>query len=306
MPMYPDPSPPGGAPTIGYGLDAAKPPAAGEPDGSGWISTDTNITYQVQGGVWVPVLSPSYTNPLPMTATLGGLLAGTTFLNRTIASILNDLLYPYLLPAFTALSLDTGSVLEVGTTIVGAHNFAFTWTNPTNVLPPPAPDGFYIRDMTGGVDLEVAQPLASPIAHIFAPLVYHVDGVNTFRIQGNNTLHAAFNTLFTVHWHWRYFAGPSALVGPLTEAQIEALATTSLSDTFARTYSFPAGATYKYICYPAVWGMATSFIDVATGFAVDMQAPYVVAVTNVNGDTTNYNVHRTTFVLGGAIDIAVS
>ena len=306
MSVEPDPSGGGGGPSIGYGLDAGKPPAGAVLDGSGYIATDTNITYQAQGGVWQPILSPSYTNAVPMPATVGGLLVGTTFLNQTLEDILNALLYPYQAPAFTAFSCDCGNVVEVGTNIGGARIFAFTWTNPANVNAPPAPNGFYLRDMTAGADLEVAQPLASPINHVLAATVYHAIGANTYRIQGTNSLGAAFNMLFTVRWWWRYFAGPSALVGPLTEAQIEALTTTSLSDTFVRTYSFVAGATYKYICYPAVWGTATTFKDSATMLNVMMEPLYVVAVTNVNGDTTNYNVHRTTNVIGAAIDIIVT
>jgi hypothetical protein len=112
--------------------------------------------------------------------------------------------------------------------------------------------------------------------------------------------------LFTVNWWWRYYSGPQAAAGPLNQAQIKALATTNISNTFVRTYSFAAGATYKYICYPSVWGMATAFKDSLTLLDVPMEAVYVVNVTNALGDATNYNVHRTTNVIGAAIDIIVT
>jgi hypothetical protein len=239
---------------------------------------------------------------------VGGIAAGTTFTNRTPKSIFDALFYPYLVPAFTAFSCDCGNVVEVGTDIAGARVFAFTWTNPTNVRAPPAPNGFYLRDLTLGADLEVAQPLASPINHVLgAPsvTVYHNENTNTYRIQGTNTLGAVFNTTFTVHWHWRYFAGNDVNV-VLTEAQIEALATNSLGDTGFRTYAFPAAATYKYVCYPVVWPAATTFTDAGTMLNVPFNTLANVNVTNGLGDTTAYRVYRSTNIIGGAINIIVA
>lgn len=310
MPITPDPT--GGGGGVGgtmYGLDAARPLPGTVADGLVYIAIDTNIAYQAQGGLWNTIEAPSYTNPAPTTATVGGIPSGTTFLDKTPAQMFTALLYPFLSPAFTAFSVDCGNVVEVGTDIAGARVFAFTWTNHANVNPPPAPNGFYLRDMTAGVNLEVAQPLASPINHVLgAPsvTVYHAIATNTYRIQGTDAMAAVFNTTFTVNWWWRYYSGPSPLSGPLNQAQIKALATSNISNTFVRTYSFAAGATYKYICYPSVWGMATIFKDALTMLDVPMEAVYVVNVTNTLGDATNYNVHRTTNIIGAAIDIIVS
>jgi hypothetical protein len=271
--------------------------------------TDALMVLNAAKTAWNAAGGGTYTNATPMPVNVGGWLAGSTFLNKTLKEMLDGLLYPYQFPAFTAFSCDCGNVVEVGTDIAGARVFAFLWNNPANVLPPPAPNGFYLRDMTLGADLEVAQPLASPINHVLgAPstTVYHAIATNTYRIQGTNTLAAVFNRLFTVNWWWRYYVGPSALAGPLNQAQIKALITTGIDNTFVDTYSFAAGATYKYICYPSVWGMATSFKDSATLLNVPMEAVYVVNVTNLLGDATNYNVHRTTNIIGAAIDIIVA
>jgi hypothetical protein len=91
----------------------------------------------------------------------------------------------------------------------------------------------------------------------------------------------------------------------LVETDIESLRVGNLSSTFVGTYSFVAGG-YKYISYPSSFGTATSFKDVDTNFNVAMEAPYIISVTNTFGQTTNYNVHRTTNILGGAITIQVS
>ncbi len=301
MSVEPDPGTGGGGASIGYGLDAAKPPVAA--DGSGWVSTDTFITYQMQAGIWQPVLSPSYTNAAPMTATVGGLVVGTTFLNQTLQQILNALLYPYLSPAFTAFGLTGISTREVGQAIAGAQNFAFVDTNPANIVA----NSLAVRDVTGAVDLEVAQPNVSPIAHNFgAGMVYHIPATNVFQIRGVDTHAVTFTRNASVVWLWRSYWGPSANAGPLIEAQIEGLANSGLITGFAGTYSFAAGATYKYFAWPTTYGVPASFKDAATLLNVPMEAVYVVNLTNAFGDAQNYNVYRTTNIIGAAIDIIVA
>jgi hypothetical protein len=89
-------------------------------------------------------------------------------------------------------------------------------------------------------------------------------------------------------------------------ADITGLASSGLRTGYAGTYSF-AGGGYKYICYPSAWGTATTFKDTSTGLDVAMEVPYVVLnVVTGFGVLVNYRVHRTTNILGAAIDIIVS
>ena len=102
------------------------------------------------------------------------------------------------------------------------------------------------------------------------------------------------------------FSGNSSLVGPLTAAQIQAL-TGSLQTASAATYAYGAASgTYKYICCPASFAALTTFKDLSTNLDVPFQASYSVSVTNSFGQTTNYNVYRTTNQLGAAINIVAS
>lgn len=247
----------------------------------------------------------TYTNATPMPVDVGGWAAGSTFVALTMQQMWDGLLYPYQYPAFTSFVLTGFALLEVGDTIAGAQNFAYTRTTPANI----APNTMCVRDVTGAVDLVLNQPDVSPIPYNFgAGMVYHVPATNVFQIRGTNT-HVP-PTLFTrnhsVEWRWRSFWGPSALVGPLVEAQIEALANSGLLAGFAGTYSFAAGAAYKYFAWPTTYGIPASFKDAATGFNVPMEASYVVNLTNAFGDAQNYNVFRTTNIIGGAIDIIVA
>lgn len=262
MSVYPDPGAGGGGGSI-YGLDGAMPLVA--PDGTIYVSTDTDVTYQMRALVWTR--------------------------------------FPYLAPAFTSFSLQGFATLEVGDLIAGAQNFIFTDINNANIVP----NSLAVRDVTGAVDLEVGQPDASPIAHNFgAGMIYHVPATNVFQIRGTNTLLVLFTRNTSVDWRWRSYWGPSANAGPLIEAQIEALASSGLIAGFAGTYSFAAGATYKYFAWPTTYGIPTSFKDAATGFNVPMEASYVVNLTNAFGDAQNYNVFRTTNIIGAAIDIIVA
>lgn len=258
------------------------------------------------GAAWL-VIGPAgaailYTNLTPMPVDVGGWPAGSVFLNNTMQQMWDGLLYPYQYPAFTAFALAGFALLEVGDVIAGAQNFTFTDINNANIVP----NSLAVRDVTGAVDLEVGQPDVSPIAHNFgAGMVYHAPATNVFQIRGTNTLLGIFSRNYSVSWRWRSYWGPSVNAGPLIEAQIEALASSGLIAGFAGTYSFAAGG-YKYFAWPTIYGVPASFKDSATMLDVPMEAPYVVNLTNGFGDAQNYNVFRTTNILGAAIDIVVA
>jgi hypothetical protein len=242
----------------------------------------------------------SYTNATPMPEDVGGWEAGSTFLSVPFEDLITGLLYPYQYPAFSAFSYSgITNPLEVGagTTV----NPTFTWTtlNPTNVSP-------------NTIDIiSAGTPVVTGLADdgsqtVTLPAVVKTSATtHTFSIEGTDTHSSVFSRNLVINWYWKRYSGTSALVGPLTESQIEALTTSALASGFAGTYSFSSG-NYKYICYAAVLGTATSFVDVATGFAVAMEPVYTVSVTNAFGQTTNYNVHRTTNTIASAINIAVS
>ena len=75
-----------------------------------------------------------YTNATPTTATVGGVPAGTTFLDQTCTEVFDMLFYPYIYPYFSAFSFTGISVLEVGDSIDSAVQ-PITWTTaiPANV-----------------------------------------------------------------------------------------------------------------------------------------------------------------------------
>ena len=213
----------------------------------------------------------------------------------------------YVPPPFSAFGISGQTTpLEVGDAIATARTFTWTTTSPSNV----EANSVALQDVTGGM-VPIASGLADDsseaTAYPAAPIQKTAAAVHTFRIRASSSRGISFTRDYTVSWYWRRFSGASALVGPLSEAQVEALTTSSLASGFAGTYVLGAN-NYKYICYAAALGTATSFVDAGTGFAVAMEAPYTVSVTNAFGPatTTNYNVHRTTNTIVSAINIVVS
>jgi len=246
----------------------------------------------------------TYTNATPTPETIGGIDSGSTFSNRTMQQMWDDLLYPYQAPAFTAFSISGQTdVLEVGDAIPAVSTFVWATSNPANIVA----NSILIRDVTGSTVL--ASGLAddgSEVVNMGAPVTKATEASNVFRIEGQNTQLATFTRDKTYNWRWRVYWGPDATT-PLVEADIEALANSSLYSGFSRTYSFGTSpGEYKYLSYPAVMGTAVTFRDADTGFTVPFESPYLVSVTNAFGTTTDYRVHRSTNMLGGAINIEVS
>lgn len=246
----------------------------------------------------------TYTNATPVPTTLGGIAAGTTFLNVPLTQMFTDLLYPYQLPAFTAFAISGQSTtLEVGDSITaGTKTFTWTTSNSTNV----SGSSIRIFDWTNDTTTPIASNLANDgTENVSISSVTKTTATShVYRISGSNTQDDGFSRDFTVNWRWRMYWGTSANTS-LTESQIEGLISSSLATNSTGTFAFAAG-NYKYIAYPTAFGLKTSFKDPSTGFDVDMQAATTVSVTNSYGVTTDYYVHRTTNTLGGSISITVA
>lgn len=211
----------------------------------------------------------------------------------------------YVAPTFSAFAIAAQTTpLEVGDAIATARTFTWTTTSPSNV----EANTVGLIDVTGGnivIDGGLADDGSEVTSYPAAPIQKTSATSHVFRVGASTTRGGVFSRDYTVSWYWRRFSGTSALVGPLSEAQVEALTTSALAASFSGTYALGAND-YKYICYAAALGTATSFVDAATGFAVAMEAPYTVSLTNAFGQTTNYNVHRTTNTIASAINIVVS
>ena len=238
-----------------------------------------------------------YVNANPTPATIGGIPAGTTFPapGKTLQQMFDFLLYPV---SFTAFALNVGPTVEVGYSFNG--NKSFSWTISGSAVA-------NTLDILQGVTLiETNIGLASPKVHNFVvPVTYVVPTTVVYTVRADTTNYT-FSKTYNLSWLWRGYVGTSANAGPLNEAQIEALTDyAGLEAGFTGTYATSAG-NYKYFAWPTTFGSPASFKDAATNLDIAMEASYVVNITNVQGVAQDYNVFRTTNILGAAINVVVA
>lgn len=242
----------------------------------------------------------TYTNVTPVPTTIGGISSGTTFANKTMQEMWDSLLYPYQTPAFSSFGFDQSSPIEVGTTLSGNKTFTWATSNSGNITA----DSITIRDQTDSSDLAIGLSNDGTETLDIGSVQKTSATSHTWRISAVNTKSATFTRDVSIAWQWRRYFGESA-EGTLDETMVKALRVSGLTSGFAGDYSFNAGG-YKYVAYAAVLGTATTFKDKGTNLDIPFEAPETVSVTNAQGQTTNYRVHRSTNIMGGAVTIAVS
>lgn len=252
--------------------------------------------------------SGTFTNASPTPATIGGIPAGSTFLNQTLQQMFDALLYPFQNPAFTSFTSPLFTTYEVGEELpVGLATINYAISNFSNVN---ASSGVQSTNISGAT-FPVVNPLTLVASgsfqiNIAAATTLTSPGSRTISLSGTNVQSGNFSASGTLNWRFRVFSGNS-LLSVLTENDVEGLSDSLLSSTSARTYTFGAAPlNYKWICYPTTMTTLTSFIDTATNFVVPFDPPIVVSVTNPYGVVQNYNCHRSTNQLGGAISVAAS
>ena len=245
-------------------------------------------------------VAETYTNITPVPTTIGGISSGTTFDSKTMTEMWNSLLYPYQSPTFSNFSFGQSSPIEVGTTLTGNKTFTWATTNSSNI----SSNSISILDVTGSSTL--ASGLANDGSEVLSVGTVQKTSATShaWRISAVNTNSVTFTRDVSIAWQWRRFYGESTTT-PLIESEIEALRVSGLATGFSGTYSFVGGG-YKYLCYPTSFGTATTFKDQSTNLDVPFETPYIVNITNVNGIATDYRVHRSTNILGAAINIVVS
>ena len=270
-----------------------------------FYATDTAKLYYWTGSTWTEITtsgSTTYTTTEPTTEAVGGIAAGTEYVAATMQTVLDDLLHKYQVPAFSSFAMTGVTDVEVGTDVSGAKTFTWGTTNSGNVTT----NSISITDVTGGSTvIESSLPNTGSKAHTFSVAFTRDDaGAYRFTISATNTELTTFTRNLDINFYWKVYYGESASTS-LDEAAIEALRVGGLQAAFAATYVF-AAANYKYLCYPAVMGAATSFKDSETGLDVPFEAAATVSVTNAQGVATDYYVYRSTNILGAAIDIIVA
>jgi hypothetical protein len=279
-----------------------------------WNSTDSDwaLFQTTSGGTGSGV---TYTNPNATPTTIGGISAGSTFSNKTMQEMWDLLLYPYQSPSFTLFSLQgIGSPLEIGADITTNQTFTWGTSNPGNVSANTISINGYNLTTLNGLDNDGSE--AVTFTGVVTRGASDGPGIRQWNISAVNTNGVSFGATLNLRWDYRMYVGTSPNT-TLTENEIEALTTfNSVKNGFAGTYALPAGD-YKYFCFADFYNTPNSFKDASNGINIALNDTYpntdgqlnkydLVSVTNSEGETTNYRVYRSKFVLAGAISIVIS
>lgn len=128
----------------------------------------------------------------------------------------------------------------------------------------------------------------------------------TFSVKLKSNTNEVITVSSSLTWQWRVYWGADVNTS-LTEAQVEALTSSSLKSGRTGTYTITAtGGKYLYVCYPASFGAASQFT--VNGFVTTFQlVTSTLSVTNAYGATTDYRVYRSEDLQNGSgIPVVVS
>lgn len=257
----------------------------------------------------------TYTNPLAVPVTIGGVEAGTVFNNTPYSAVFDDLFYPYLSPIFNSFYINGQSnTIEVGTTIAsGSKTFNWNTTNSSYVQA----NSVLIRNITGGV-FNLATGLANDGTEVIAipsSIQKTVPATHRWQVRAVRANNTVFARNFDVRWWWRVYYGTSSAT-TLTADGITGLTSSKLDTTIVNdNWNYGAGD-YKYLCIPSTFlepslfkdnntNLSVAMADTAEGFSsgTGTYKYQLVSVTNINGIAQNYKVFRTRNMLGGSINI---
>lgn len=245
--------------------------------------------------------SELYTNPNPTPVLLGGIPAGSTFLNVTQNMMWSMFLYGTKLPVFNSFVI-TGlkSVYEVGEKIVaGNYNAIWTMSDP-DMLQDKSIEIDYTNDslvLASGLDNIGSQVITLPeIAFSY------VDSA-IFKIKAVSTSLQNVNKLLIINYMYKIYYGESPL-DVLTTQALKGLRASKLDENVDGIYLTEAG-NYKYICYPKILGLRDDFIDESTDLEVVMAEPQLLKITNDFGLEIDYYCYRTFNKLGASLNIIV-
>lgn len=182
--------------------------------------------------------------------------------------------------------------IEVGATLASV---AFSWGITNYEYATSAK----IRDISANVDIETLT--AGTGTHTeTVDLVNTVPTTQNYRLDvvvGGKIISSAVRS---VNWYWATYHGNGG--DSIDEAGVKALTKTLKSGTTGN-FSIADAMGYKWIIVEKNLSQPTSFKDSATGFAVAMQSPIEITITNDQGITEVMFAYRTTNSFGGAITI---
>lgn len=260
------------------------------------------------------------------TATVGGLTSGTTGLvGQNAIQILEKMVYPYVAPAFSGLSV-TGlnNPYEIGQSFAASGTATWTagqptanWINNTGYISFTQPNGT-ATDLAGPFNpTSQSQAITFPV---FSAPTSPVSGNSvTISVRGQHNAANPTNasTSITRQWWSRLYFGKSSSAN-LTSPTFD-ISTGTGSGGFLQTtngqgpsnYSMEcgAGAGYFYLFIHNAYTLSTAgpFFGLKFGANALAQDPITtVSITNAQGLTATYRRYKSTNILNDAITVVAN
>jgi hypothetical protein len=240
----------------------------------------------------------------------------------SIHMALDKILYPFVNPSFTSLSIQgVSSILELGdcisTSSGGVNTFQWGMSTINNISDT---DGYTITDLTASTTLDTnILPKTTTTKAINIPygICKTTNGAtHSFRIQGKNTQNQFFSINVTYTWRPRIFWGtnPNAIV--LSDNEINGLSAsntggTKLATSLAQTFLMDGNGEYIWIVIPQSFGLAinpngTQSKFIVGGLANSSWEVFSTTFTNTFGHSELYYLYRSsTIQFGIGIDIKI-
>lgn len=241
-----------------------------------WKTEDLGASFSATGSQFL------YTNPSPSTVTVGGIVAGTTFSNRTLQQMFDDMFYPYTSPSCAISASNPGR--EFGSS--NATTLTWSVTKAKLSITSIIVDGLTVvptgNSQTGSKSGTVVQNVNTTFTMSVA------DGTST--ILGSTTV-SWFNA---VYWgKTPTFAAPSMTIVGTQPSWADGAGVGSgkaLASSRSGNYSGINGAgQYLVFAWPTSFGTPTFTINGLPNTAfTKLGSP--VSFTNMFGYTTNYDI----------------
>lgn len=193
-----------------------------------------------------------YTSNSPATCTVGGITAGTVLTGQTIEYLMQEILAPYIEPAFSSFAVNISSISEVGTAISGTKSFTWATSTCDNV----ATNSIGICNLTSGTTL--ATGLANDYAESLSigTLNNTFPDTWTWQITGCSTQDTAFSrnvskcSVYPVYYGKLTSGGRPAVTNSLVTTGCIAKPAVNSTSTVTVTFSSTASE-YTWLAIPS-------------------------------------------------------
>lgn len=233
----------------------------------------------------------TYTNAEPMVIEVGGLKPGTTFANKNVTDVINDLLYPYVAPVINSLSVTSdksGTLLENGE-VVTATKLTANVTKKSQAI---TKVEFFHGDtslaaVTDAVDKggSIVTPDGTTI-----PPIDKTTTVKKFTVKVTDATGTVSKDSSAYTFIYPYYFGKVADGVTPDEAAIKAL-TKSVESKGNKTKAYTLVNEKVVVAYPKSYGDLKSILD-ASGFeSLTGFTKTEVNVTGLDGTAVAYYVY---------------